>query len=85
MTLQTRAARAALCQAVKRISVDDFCRRAKTIKRSAILSAINDEFIPAYRKFLRFVRNDYAPHGRTEPGVGRCQTGKRDIDLRFGG
>jgi len=37
--------------------------------RGAILSAINDEIIPAYRKFSAFVRNDYAPHGRTDPGV----------------
>jgi uncharacterized protein (DUF885 family) len=36
---------------------------------AAILSAINDEIIPAYRKFSAFVRNDYAPHGRTDPGV----------------
>jgi uncharacterized protein (DUF885 family) len=36
---------------------------------TAILSAINDEVIPAYRKFSAFVANDYAPHGRTEPGV----------------
>jgi uncharacterized protein (DUF885 family) len=35
----------------------------------AILSAINDEVIPSYRKFSAFVKNDYAPHGRTEPGV----------------
>jgi len=36
---------------------------------TAILSAINDEIIPAYRKFSSFVRNDYAPHGRTDPGA----------------
>ena len=36
---------------------------------AAILSAINDEIIPAYRKFSDFVRNEYAPHGRTDPGV----------------
>jgi uncharacterized protein (DUF885 family) len=37
--------------------------------RDLILSAITDQVIPAYRKFARFVRNDYAPHGRSEPGV----------------
>ncbi|PYV54238.1 MAG: DUF885 domain-containing protein [Acidobacteria bacterium] len=37
--------------------------------RDAILAAITDQVIPAYRKFGEFVRNDYAPHGRTEPGV----------------
>ena len=28
-----------------------------------------DEVIPAYKRFAAFVRDDYAPHGRTEPGV----------------
>jgi uncharacterized protein (DUF885 family) len=37
--------------------------------RDAILAAISDQVIPAYRKFAEFVRDDYAPHGRTEPGV----------------
>ena len=36
---------------------------------AAILSAISDDVIPTYRKFSNFVKNDYAPHGRTEPGV----------------
>ena len=36
---------------------------------TAILSAINDEIIPSYRKFSSFVRDDYAPHGRTDPGA----------------
>ena len=35
----------------------------------ATLGAINTEIIPAYQKFAKFVREDYAPHGRTEPGV----------------
>jgi len=37
--------------------------------RSAILAAINGEVLPAYKRFAAFVRDDYAPHGRTEPGV----------------
>ena len=37
--------------------------------RTAILAAIDDEIIPAYTRFAAFVRDDYAPHGRTEPGV----------------
>jgi uncharacterized protein (DUF885 family) len=37
--------------------------------REAALSVINTEIITAYRKFATFVRQDYAPHGRTEPGV----------------
>ncbi|HKW18942.1 MAG TPA: DUF885 domain-containing protein [Terriglobales bacterium] len=37
--------------------------------RAAVLSVINDEIVPAYKRFATFVRDDYAPHGRTEPGV----------------
>jgi uncharacterized protein (DUF885 family) len=37
--------------------------------RAAVLAAINGEVVPAYQKFAKFVRDDYAPHGRTDPGV----------------
>jgi len=37
--------------------------------RSAVLAAIQGEILPAYKRFAAFVRDDYAPHGRTEPGV----------------
>jgi uncharacterized protein (DUF885 family) len=37
--------------------------------REAALSVINTEIIPAYKKFANFVRNEYSPHGRSEPGV----------------
>jgi uncharacterized protein (DUF885 family) len=37
--------------------------------RSTVLAAINGEVLPAYKRFAVFVRDDYAPHGRTEPGV----------------
>jgi uncharacterized protein (DUF885 family) len=35
----------------------------------AVLAAINDQVVPAYQHFADFVRKDYAPHGRTEPGA----------------
>jgi uncharacterized protein (DUF885 family) len=35
----------------------------------AVLTMIGDEVIPAYRRFAAFVRTEYAPHGRTDPGV----------------
>ena len=35
----------------------------------AIEAAVRDEVLPAYAKFAAFVRDDYAPHGRTEYGV----------------
>ena len=35
----------------------------------AVLSAIAERIIPAYQRFAAFVRNEYAPRGRTDPGV----------------
>lgn len=35
----------------------------------AVLAAIDGRIVPAYQRFASFVRNDYAPHGRTDPGV----------------
>ncbi|HKI25400.1 MAG TPA: DUF885 domain-containing protein [Candidatus Sulfotelmatobacter sp.] len=37
--------------------------------RDAGLAAIHDSVIPAYVKFTAFVRDEYAPKGRAEPGV----------------
>jgi uncharacterized protein (DUF885 family) len=37
--------------------------------RAAILLAIKDNVSPAYHKFASFVRTDYEPHGRPDPGV----------------
>ena len=37
--------------------------------RSGLLVEINGVVLPAYKRFAAFVRDDYAPHGRTEPGV----------------
>jgi uncharacterized protein (DUF885 family) len=34
-----------------------------------VLSTITSEILPAYQRFAAFVRDVYAPHGRTEPGV----------------
>ena len=41
----------------------------RTRLREAGLVAIRDAVIPAYVKFTAFVRDEYAPKGRTEPGV----------------
>ncbi|MGC2618221.1 MAG: DUF885 domain-containing protein [Acidobacteriaceae bacterium] len=35
----------------------------------AIQAAIHNEVDPAYAKFAAFVKDDYAPHGRTEDGI----------------
>jgi uncharacterized protein (DUF885 family) len=37
--------------------------------REAVLSAVNNEIVPAYQRFAKFVRTEYAPKGRTDPGV----------------
>ncbi len=37
--------------------------------RAAILAAIADQIVPSYQRFAAFVRNEYAPHGRSDPGV----------------
>ena len=36
---------------------------------AGIESAVKNEVAPAYAKFAKFVRADYAPHGRLDPGV----------------
>jgi uncharacterized protein (DUF885 family) len=37
--------------------------------REAIESVVKNAVAPAYAKFAKFVREDYAPHGRVDPGV----------------
>jgi uncharacterized protein (DUF885 family) len=37
--------------------------------RDAVLAAIADQVVPAYQRFATFVRSEYAPRGRTDPGV----------------
>jgi uncharacterized protein (DUF885 family) len=37
--------------------------------RDACLAAIRDQVAPAYRRFAEFVRTEYEPRGRPEPGV----------------
>jgi len=47
----------------------DIAPAEKTRLRSAVLATIDGKIAPAYRRFAAFVRTDYAPHGRTDPGV----------------
>jgi uncharacterized protein (DUF885 family) len=37
--------------------------------REAVLVVIGKDVLPAYRRFAEFVARDYAPRGRTEPGI----------------
>lgn len=46
-----------------------FSEENKTRLREAVLAAIRDSVTPAYVKFAKFVREEYAPRGRTEPGM----------------
>ncbi len=40
----------------------------KRLRRQG-LAAIHDSVLPAYKKFTTFVRDEYAPKGRSEPGL----------------
>ena len=44
--------------------------------RAEIGNAVKNEVAPAYAKFAKFVREDYAPHGRLDPGVWALPDGK---------
>jgi len=46
------------------ISADDRTRLQANIEQ-----AVKTEVAPAYARFAKFVREDYAPHGRLDPGV----------------
>ncbi len=41
----------------------------RTRLHEAAVAAVRDSINPAYAKFAAFVRDEYAPKGRTEPGV----------------
>jgi uncharacterized protein (DUF885 family) len=42
-----------------------------------IIKAVNDDVLPAYRKFAEFLRTEYAPKGRTELTIESLVDGKR--------
>ena len=46
-----------------------FPRKTGKQLREEIESAVKNAVAPAYAKFAKFVREDYAPHGRLDPGV----------------
>jgi uncharacterized protein (DUF885 family) len=49
--------------------------------QAGIEEAVKNEVAPAYATFARFVREDYAPHGRLDPGVWALPDG--DARYRF--
>jgi uncharacterized protein (DUF885 family) len=48
---------------------DSFAEADRKQLREEIEGAVKNEVAPAYAKFAKFVREDYAPHGRLDPGV----------------
>ena len=52
--------------------------------REAVVKAVKTEVNPAYAKFAAFVKNDYAPKGRTEMGVWSLPNGDKryEFDVR---
>ncbi|MFZ0686209.1 MAG: DUF885 domain-containing protein [Terriglobales bacterium] len=48
---------------------DSISEETRKQLRAEIESAVKDEVAPAYAKFAKFVREDYAPHGRLDPGL----------------
>ena len=48
---------------------DSFSEADRKRLREAGLAAVRDSIIPAYVKFTAFVRDEYAPKGRAEPGA----------------
>ncbi len=60
---------------------DAFTEAEKTRLKKEGLAAIQDEIIPEYTKFSKFVKDDYAPKGRTEVGVWSLPNG--DAIYRF--
>src|ERR1044072_6707138 len=47
----------------------EFSEQDKKHLTDEITKAVNDEVIPAYRKFADFLRTEYAPKGRTELAI----------------
>jgi len=51
--------------------------------RTEYLDAIRGSVLPAYRKFAKFVKDDYAPHGRSEVGMWALPDGIHRYNVRI--
>jgi len=60
---------------------DDFSEADKTRLKKDGLAAIQNDIDPSYTKFAAFVKDDYAPKGRTEVGIWALPNG--DAIYRF--
>jgi uncharacterized protein (DUF885 family) len=48
---------------------DTFSSAERTRIQAGIEEAVKNQVGPAYARFAKFVREDYAPHGRLDPGI----------------
>ncbi len=55
---------------------DSISEADRKLQREKIETAVSNEVAPAYAKFAEFVRDDYAPHGRLDPGVWALPAGE---------
>ncbi len=55
---------------------DTFAEADRQRIRTDVLAAVEKNVIPAYRRFTDFVRDEYAPKGRTEVGVWSLPDGR---------
>jgi len=55
----------------------EFSNEDKTRITDEITKAVNDDVVPAYKKFAEFLRTEYSPKGRTELSIESLPDGKR--------
>lgn len=55
---------------------ENFSAADKDRIRAEVLDAVSTSVLPAYAKFAKFVKDEYAPHGRTEVGVWSLPNGQ---------
>jgi uncharacterized protein (DUF885 family) len=55
---------------------ETFAAADKERIRASVLDAIRTSVVPAYQKFTKFVKDEYAPKGRTEVGVWALPNGQ---------
>ncbi|HYC92933.1 MAG TPA: DUF885 domain-containing protein [Thermoanaerobaculia bacterium] len=60
---------------------DSFSAEEKARIRAAFVERIRTSVLPAYAKFAAFVRDEYAPRGRTEVGVWALPDGKERYEF----
>jgi uncharacterized protein (DUF885 family) len=58
------------------VSRADVPEAKKRKLRADLLKAIRKDILPAYARFAKFVREEYAPRGRTEPGYWSLPNGE---------